>query len=213
MCFFIFMLLTLFHCCRTLSEFLSVSSTLNAWKPVSSLWLRRHFPRGTILQIKHLGTFCINQRVDFVCRFTTVFEYCWKWWSTFYFNGWQECCVEKGMPHVWVGSPLWVSSFVFFVICSVPLSRYLLRLLCVFPKSSSGTSAWIMRHCLEEKLVCIVDNSDNISVSPMENFLLWIRIIQMINALVFIFMTSRATQEKVLMESMILTRDRNRGLV
>ena len=33
--------------------------------------------------------------------------------------------------------------------------------------------------------MCIVDNSARISVSPMENLLLWSRIIHMIDALVF----------------------------
>ena len=60
-----------------------------------------------------------------------------------------------------------------------------MNFLCVFPRSSTGTSVWIVSHFLEYKLVCIVDNSARISVSPMENLLLWSRIIHMIDALVF----------------------------
>ena len=56
-----------------------------------------------------------------------------------------------------------------------------------------------MRHCLEDSLVYIVENSEKILVSPMENFLLWGRIIHIMDALVLIVMASRATQEKALM--------------
>ena len=61
--------------------------------------------------------------------------------------------------------------------------------------------------------MCIVNNSAKIVVSPIENFLLWIRIILMINTLVLIVIASRATQDKALMEFMTLIRAHNRGLV
>ena len=53
----------------------------------------------------------------------------------------------------------------------------------------------------------------SIVLSPMGSFLLWSRIIQMINALVLIVMASQATREKTFMELMIFTRDQNRGLI
>ena len=61
--------------------------------------------------------------------------------------------------------------------------------------------------------MCIVNNSAKIFVSPIENFLLWIRIILMINTLVLIVIASRATQDNALMEFMTLIRAHNRGLV
>ena len=59
----------------------------------------------------------------------------------------------------------------------------------------------------------IVENSDRIIVSPVEHFLLWDRIFHMIDALFLIVMASRVTQEKALMESMILMRSQNSGIV
>ena len=59
-----------------------------------------------------------------------------------------------------------------------------------FQEIWAGTSTIILRHGLDEKLVYFVENSARISVSPMENFLLWSRIIQMIDALVLIVVAS-----------------------
>ena len=70
-----------------------------------------------------------------------------------------------------------------------------------------------MMHFLEDRLVCIVENSKRIVVSPMENFLLWSRIIQIIIAFVFMVMSSQVTREKALMELMTFKRDQNSGLV
>ena len=61
--------------------------------------------------------------------------------------------------------------------------------------------------------MCIVDNSERMVVSPMDNFLLWSRIIQIIYALVLRFMVSRETKDKALMESITFTRDRKSGIV
>ena len=52
-----------------------------------------------------------------------------------------------------------------------------------------------------------------IVVSPMENFLIWSRIIRMINALVLRVMALRATWEKSLMELINFTRDQKSGIV
>ena len=50
-----------------------------------------------------------------------------------------------------------------------------------------------MRHCLEDRLVCIVDNSARLDVFPMGNFMLWSKIIQMIDVLGLIVMALQAT--------------------
>ena len=103
--------------------------------------------------------------------------------------------------------------FCVFGIGSVPGSKSLVHSLCVVPRSSMGTFVWIFRHCLKDRLVCIVENLARILVSTMENFLLWRSIIQMINALVLRVMTSQATWEKALMESINFTRAQNSGVV
>ena len=61
--------------------------------------------------------------------------------------------------------------------------------------------------------MCIVDNSERMVVSPMDNFLLWSRIIQIIYALVLRVMVSRKNKDKALMESITFTRDRKSGIV
>ena len=62
-------------------------------------------------------------------------------------------------------------------------------------------------------MVCIVDNSARIGVSTMENFLIWIRIIHTIDALVLRVMASKINREKDLIESITSTRARNSGIV
>ena len=61
--------------------------------------------------------------------------------------------------------------------------------------------------------MCIVDNSARTVIYPMENFLIWSRIIQIINALVLRVMALQATWEKALMGSINFKRARNSGLV
>ena len=61
--------------------------------------------------------------------------------------------------------------------------------------------------------MCIVDNSVSIVLSPMDKFLLWSRIIYIIDTLVLIVMASRATWEKALMESINFMRDQNSGII
>ena len=64
-----------------------------------------------------------------------------------------------------------------------------------------------------DRLVCIVVNSARIFVSPMDLFLVWSRIVRMIYDLVLIVMELQVTWDKDFMESMILTRYKNRGIV
>ena len=71
----------------------------------------------------------------------------------------------------------------------------------------------MMRNSLGDRLVCIVVNSARIFVSPMDLFLVWSRIVRMIYDLVLIVMELQVTWDKDFMESMILTRYKNRGIV
>ena len=169
-------------------------------------------PRGRISQIKYLG----HIYYQLAGRFHSPFSHSiwvmprimvclilqWVAWDL----PWEVDTMCLGWKYP-VGFPL------FFGICSVPLLRSLVRLLCVSTRIFMGTSTWMTSHCLEERLVCIVYNSARTVVSPMENFLLWSRIIQMIDALVLIVMALQDTRDKALMESMILTRARNIGIV
>ena len=61
--------------------------------------------------------------------------------------------------------------------------------------------------------MCIVNNSARMVVSATYYFLLWSRIIQIIDALVLRVMELRSTQEKALMECITFTRDRKSASV
>ena len=169
-------------------------------------------PRGRNFQIKHLGLISywlagiihppLSHSIWVLLRNMVLLLLQWLTRALH----WEV----DAMCFVWK-SP--VGFLFFYIICSKPLSRSLVRFLCVFPRKLMGTSAWMTRHCLGDKLVCILENSVSIVLSPMGSFLLWSRIIQMINALVLIVMASQATREKTFMELMIFTRDQNRGLI
>ena len=157
-------------------------------------------PRSSIFQIKHLEHISYQLAGRLHPPFSHII---WAllirmgWlilqWVTWYFP-WEVGAMCLGWKSPVSFLPL------FLKVCSVPLSRSIVCFLCVFTIISMGTSPWMMRNVLEESLLCIVYNSASIVVSPMDSFLIWSRIIQMIDALVLIVMDFWETQEKDFME-------------